>query len=275
MEELFRIIVLGIVQGLTEFLPISSSGHLILVRELFGWEFSNDLTFDLALHLGTTVAVLAFFWREWLLMLGSSLSWATSGGREHGSDPVFNHGLLLLLVIGSVPAALVGFLFGDYIEEHIRSPVVVGVMLMVFGGVLFLAERLGRGRRDLASSTWRDAVWIGCAQAVSLIPGVSRSGVTISAALARDYTRYDAARFSFFLATPVIVGAGGLKMLEALNEGISRNDLGLMLVGAVVAAVTGWLVIGFLLRYVQARSYLPFVIYRLVVGVFVIVYFAR
>jgi undecaprenyl-diphosphatase len=274
MQDLFRIIVLGIVQGLTEFLPISSSGHLILVRELFGWEFSNDLTFDLALHLGTTVAVLAFFWREWLLMLQSALSWAASGGRERGRDPVFNYTLLLLLVVGSVPAALVGFLFGDYIEQHVRSPIVVGVMLIVFGIILFLAERLGRGRRDLASSTWRDAVWIGCAQAVSLIPGVSRSGVTISAALARDYTRYDAARFSFFLATPVIVGAGSLKLLEALNKGVSRHDLGLMLVGALVAAVTGWLAIGYLLRWVQSGGYLPFVLYRLAAGVFVLIYFA-
>lgn len=275
MEDLFRIIVLGIVQGLTEFLPISSSGHLILVRELFGWEFSDDLTFDLALHLGTTVAVLAFFWREWLLMARSALRWVTVGGEAAGVDPVFNHRLLVLLAIGSVPAAIVGVFFDGWIEDHVRSPEVVGVMLIIFGVVLFAAERLGHGRRELASSSWADAIWVGCAQAVSLIPGVSRSGATISAGLARDYTRYDAARFSFFLATPVIVGAGGLKLIEALREGISSHDLGLMAVGAVVAAVTGWLAIGYLLRYVQARSYLPFVIYRLAAGVFVIIYFAR
>jgi undecaprenyl-diphosphatase len=272
MEDLFRIIVLGIVQGLTEFLPISSSGHLILVRDFFGWEFSDDLTFDLALHLGTTAAVLAFFWREWLLMLQSGARWVTGRGRH--DDPVFNHGLLALLVVGSVPAAIVGFLFGDYIEEHVRSPVVVGVMLIIFGVILFVAERVGRGRRDIASSSWADAIWVGCAQAISLIPGVSRSGVTISAGLARDYTRFDAARFSFLLSTPVIVGAGGLKLLEALAEGISGRDMGLMLVGATVAAVTGWLAIRYLLIYVQTSSYLPFVIFRVVMGVFVIIYFA-
>jgi undecaprenyl-diphosphatase len=274
MQDLFRVVVLGIVQGLTEFLPISSSGHLILTRELFGWEFKNDLTVDVALHLGTTVAVLAFFWREWLQMLSSGVRWAASGGRAAEADAVFGHRMLFLLFVGSLPAAAVGAAFDSYIEENVRSPFVVGAMLIVFAGVLYGAERLSRGERGMGSSGWADAVWVGCAQAVSLVPGVSRAGVTISAALVRGYKREDAARFSFLLATPVIVGAGGLKILEAVADGIAREDVGLMLAGATVAAITGWLAIGYLLRLVRTTSFLPFVIYRLVLGVFVLVYFA-
>ena len=273
MQDLFRVVVLGIVQGLTEFLPISSSGHLIVARELFGWEFSNDLTVDVALHLGTTLAVLAFFWREWAQMLGSGARWVAGRGRVANTNVVFGHRMLFLLFVGSLPAAAVGAAFDSYIEENVRSPLVVGAMLIVFAAVLYAAERLSDGERRIGSSGWADAVWVGCAQAVSLVPGVSRAGVTISAALSRGYRREDAARFSFLLATPVIIGAGGLKILEAVADGIPREDIGLLLAGAAVAAITGWMAIGYLLRLVRTTSFLPFVVYRVVVGVFVLVYF--
>lgn len=274
MEDLLRAVALGIVQGLTEFLPISSSGHLIITRELFGWDFADDLTFDVALHLGTTLALLVFFWREWLLMLRGGLRWLTGGGRDPDPVSVYGGRLLFLLLIGAVPAAVVGFIFDNWVEEKVRSPLVVGAMLLTFGVVLFAAENLGRRLRAIDSCRWRDVLWIGCAQAVSLVPGVSRAGITISAALGRGFSRQEAARLSFLLATPVIVGAGTLKLGEALVDGIPSEDIGTILVGAAVAAAVGWLAIRYLLRLVQSGTYLPFVVYRLLAGVFVLAYFA-
>lgn len=274
MEDVLRAVVLGIVQGVTEFLPISSSGHLIVTRDLFGWDFSDDLTFDVALHLGTTLALLAFFWREWLRMVRAGLRWAANGGRGEDADPVYNSRLLSLLVLGSVPAAAVGLVFDSYVEDNVRSPLVVGAMLVAFGAVLFAAEALGGRRRTVAHCGWRDALWIGSAQAISLVPGVSRAGVTIAAALSRGFTRQEAARFSFLLATPVIVGAGALKVAEALVDGVPRDDLGAIIVGAAAAAAVGWLAIRYLLRLVESGTYVPFVAYRLLLGVFVLIYFA-
>lgn len=274
MEDVLRAVVLGIVQGVTEFLPVSSSGHLIVTRDLFGWDFSDDLTFDVALHLGTTLALLAFFWREWFGMLRAGLRWAANGGRGGDADPVYNSRLLSFLVLGSVPAAAVGLVFDSYVEDNVRSPLVVGAMLVAFGAVLFAAEALGGRRRTVADCGWRDALWIGSAQAISLVPGVSRAGVTISAALFRGFTRQEAARFSFLLATPVIVGAGALKVAEALVDGVPRDDLGAIVVGAAAAAAVGWLAIRYLLRLVESGSYAPFVAYRLLLGVFVLFYFA-
>ena len=275
MEELLRVIVLGIVQGITEFLPISSSGHLIIVRELFGWEFEDDLTLDVALHLGTTAAVLAFFWREWLSMLRAALGWVGApGGSPPAPGSAYDERLLLLLALGSLPAGIAGLAFESTIEDHVRSPIVAGTMLLAFAGVLLIADAAGRHRRDVASSSWRDALLVGCAQAVSLIPGVSRSGITMSAALVRDYTRLDAARFSFLLSTPIIVGAGMLQTSRAITDGIPRDEIGTLLAGATVAAVSGWLAIRYLLRLLQFSSYVPFVVYRVLAGVFVVVYFS-
>lgn len=273
MEELLRVIVLGIVQGITEFLPISSSGHLIIVRELFGWEFEDDLTLDVALHAGTTAAVLAFFWREWLSMARAGLGWlGAPGGRA--PDSAYDERLLLLLAIGSLPAAIAGLAFEGVIEDRLRSPIVAGAMLLAFAGVLLVADAASRHRREIAASGWRDALLVGCAQAISLVPGVSRSGITMSAALARDYTRLDAARFSFLLSTPVIAGAGTLQIGRALADGIPRDEIGTLVAGAAVAALAGWLAIRYLLRVLQFGSYLPFVAYRVLAGVFVVVYFA-
>jgi undecaprenyl-diphosphatase len=274
MDEL-RAIVIGLVQGLTEFLPISSSGHLIVVRELFHWHFlEDDLTFDVALHLGTTVAVLAYFWREWLEMLGALLPGRRSARVSVNPGSIYNSRFLMLLVVGSLPAALVGFALNDWVENEVRSPVIVGAMLIVFGLGLLFAERLGQKVRQIAGAGWGDAIVIGCAQAVALVPGVSRSGVTITTALARGFRREDAARFSFLLATPVIVGAGLVKMVQAVHDGIPSGDVPVLLVGTVTAAVAGWASIGYLLRLVQTQSYAPFVVYRILAGVFFLAYFA-
>jgi undecaprenyl-diphosphatase len=273
MDEL-RAIVIGLVQGLTEFLPISSSGHLIVVREMFHWHFlEDDLTFDVALHLGTTVAVLAYFWREWLAMLAALLPGRKTTSVPTNPGSIYNSRFLMLLVVGSMPAAVVGFALNDWVENEVRSPLVVGAMLIVFGLVLLFAERLGRKARQIASAGWGDALLVGCAQAVSLVPGVSRSGITITAALARGFRREDAARFSFLLATPVIVGAGSLKMMQAIHDGIPSSDVPVLLIGTVTASIAGWASIGYLLRLVQTQSYAPFIAYRVLAGLFFLVYF--
>jgi undecaprenyl-diphosphatase len=274
MEDILQAIALGIVQGLTEFLPISSSGHLIVARELFGWDFSDDLTFDVALHLGTTLAVLVFFWREWLLMLRNGRWTSSSEGFSEHVRSIYNHRFLMLLALGSAPAAVVGYLLNDYVEDEVRSPIVVGAMLLAFAAVLYATERFGRGYRDLSGSRWSDALLIGCAQAISLVPGVSRSGVTIATALWRGFTRQEAARFSFLLATPVIVGAGLLKLTEAAVDGIPRSDIAVILVGAASAAIVGWLAIHYLLLMLQRQGYMLFVVYRVLAGAFILVYFA-
>jgi undecaprenyl-diphosphatase len=274
MEDVLRAVALGIVQGLTEFLPISSSGHLIVTRELFGWDVGDDLTFDVALHIGTTLALITFFWREWLLMARAGLRWTANGGRDPEPDPVYNSRLLFLLLLGSIPTAIVGLIFDLALNDEIRSGFVVAAMLVTFAGVLFAAETLGSRHRGIESCLWRDAVVIGAAQAVSLIPGVSRAGVTITAALALGFNRTDAARFSFLLATPIILGAGLLQGTQAVLDGLGSDDAAVILVGAAAAAVVGWLAIRYLLRLVQSGTYMPFVVYRLAVGVFLLAYFA-
>jgi undecaprenyl-diphosphatase len=265
---------MGIVQGLSEFLPISSSGHLIVVRELFHWQFlEDDLTFDVALHLGTTLAVLTYFWREWLEIAGSLLPGRKPAWMPANPGSIYDSRFLMLLVVGSLPAAIVGLPLEHWVENKVRSPEVVGVMLAVFAVVLLLAERLGQKARQIAGAGWGDAVVIGCAQAVSLVPGVSRSGVTITAALARGFRREDAARFSFLIATPVIAAAGLLKTTQAIHDGIPSSDLPVLLVSTVTASIVGWASIGYLLRLVRTQSYAPFVVYRILAGVFFFAYF--
>lgn len=273
MEDILRAVALGVIQGLTEFLPISSSGHLIVTRELFGWEFADDLTFDVALHLGTTAAVIAFFWSEWLAMLRSGWEWLRHRDRPlDDPETAYDARLLALLAIGSIPAGISGLFFDVVLD--VRSPVVVGVMFIVFGVVLFVVDRLTRGRRDIASADAADAAWVGTAQAVSLVPGVSRSGITICAAMVRGFSREQAARFSFLLATPAILGAGLLKGVEAAVEGIPAEDIDAIIAGATVSAVVGWLSIRFLLRLLQTGTFTPFVVYRLIAGAFIVVYFS-
>lgn len=273
MEDILRAIALGVVQGLSEFLPISSSGHLIIVRDLFGWEFTDDLVFDVSLHIGTTIAVLAYFWRDWLEMARSGLRWL-AGERERRISGAYDAHVLGLLIAGSVPIALVGFAFADWVEREVRDPIVVGAMLVVFAFVLLAAERLSRGDREVRACGLADALLIGSAQALALVPGVSRSGITISAGLARGLSRREAARFSFLLSTPAIGGAAALTFLDAAAEGVLDDEAGVILAGAAVSAVVGWLSIAYLMRLVQSRSFAPFIVYRVVAGLFCIAYFA-
>lgn len=260
--DYLRAAILGIVQGLSEFLPISSSGHLILVPALFNWP-DQGLAFDVGLHCGTLLALLAYFWSDWWSMARSFFrDLARKQARVAEYDAQSQ--LLLLLALGSVPAAIVGFAFNDWIEENLRQPWLVAIALAVAGVVMLVADRRSRLDRQISGITVVDAVLIGIAQAFALFPGVSRSGATISMGLFRHLTRDSAARFAFLLGTPAFVGAALLKAkdLESLG-GKETNEL---LIGFACSAVVGFLVIHLLLRFLRTRTLMPFVVYRLFVA---------
>ena len=262
MDDLIRAAILGIVQGLAEFLPISSSGHLILVPALFGWD-DQGLAFDVGLHLGTLLALLAYFWRDWLTMATSGLRDLKGHGLRYRSFAPESQ-LLWLIALGSIPAAVVGLLFDDWIEQNVRQPWVVAIALAVVGTIMLFADSVSRRTRSIDSVGVWDAVLIGLAQATALIPGVSRSGATITAALFRDFSRDAAARFAFLLGIPAFVGAAALKAPDLAD--LSGNEAGQLAVGFVCSAVVGFAAIHFLLRYLRTRSLLPFVGYRYLVA---------
>lgn len=263
-------IVLGIVQGLTEFLPVSSSGHLELVPELLGWnELSTDVSraFDVALHVGTLVAVIAYFRADLALYLRAGMrSIATR------SIPDVDARIAWLLVVATVPAIVIGAAFEGVIEDHLTGPVVVGTMLVVFGIVLWFADRLPE-RRVMTSVRVREGWGLGLAQSIALVPGTSRSGVSISAARALGFDRDSATRISFLMLVPVTVAAGVYTGLELVREGFPSGMAPPFLVGMATSAITGYLAIWWLLRFLRTRGFGPFVIYRLVVGGAAILWF--
>jgi undecaprenyl-diphosphatase len=256
--DLVRAAILGIVQALSEFLPISSSGHLILIPALFRWP-DQGLAFDVGLHVGTLLALLLYFWRAWLGMITATLRDLPAHGlriREHSRESQ----LLWLIALGSIPAAIVGLLFNSWIEDNVRQAWIVALALAGVGVILLLAERRGKRSRALHSLGVADAVIIGLAQACALLPGVSRSGATISAGLFRDLERDDAARFAFLLGTPAFVGAALLKAKDL--SGQSGREFAGLGIGFACSAVVGFIVIHLLMRYLRTRSLAPFVYYR-------------
>ena len=259
-------IILGIVQGLTEFAPVSSSGHLILVPWLFNWTFflnNPDLnkTFDVALHVGTFLGALAYFWRDIAKYLAAAFR-----SIRHRAVRTTDERLAWFLVIGTVPGAVVGAVAENPIEEHLGKPWLIAVMLTVFGIVLYLVDRRSRQDRHLGALRLGDALIIGGAQAVALQPGVSRSGVTITAARGLGLDRPSAARFSFLLSLPIIAGAGLFKGVQLARDGLPAGTEGPFLWGMLASAVSGFLVIWGLLAYVRRRDFAPFVLYRLAVA---------
>jgi undecaprenyl-diphosphatase len=263
---IFEAIVLGVVQGLAEFLPISSSGHLILVPWLLGWE-SHGLTFDLALHLGTSAALLGYFWRDWLTLVTAVIRGLTDAKFRAGHE----WRLAWLIVLGCIPAAIVGILFEDVIEATFREPALIAVLLIAFGLVLLVADLVGKRRRALEHVTLVDALVIGCAQVLALAPGVSRSGITMTAGLFRGLDRGSAARFSFLLSAPITVAAALYKLRVLVREPLSGSEAVAFLVGIITAAVVGALAIGFLLRFLQRQPVYVFVWYRLAAGALVLI----
>jgi undecaprenyl-diphosphatase len=265
--------VLGITQGVTEFAPVSSSGHLILVPWLFGWSILKDpelnKTFDVALHMGTFVGALAYFWRDVTRYLAA---WVRSIRTRsiRGTD----ERLAWALVIGTIPGALAGAAFEGFITDNLGQPWLIAVMLAVFGVVLYVVDCLASERRHLDDITIRDGLGLGIAQALALSPGVSRSGVTMTAGRVFGLDRPTAARFSFLLSLPIIAGAGIFKGVDVARSGIPAGMGWPFVWGMIASAVSGFLVISFLLSYLRHRDFALFMWYRLAVAALVFVVIA-
>jgi undecaprenyl-diphosphatase len=266
---IYQVIVLAVIQSLTEFLPISSTAHLALIPRLLGWNNPelNSLDFDIALHLGTLAAVVVYFFRDWLqIVLGGF-------GVHYDRDPEISHNrrLLWLLALATLPVAVLGYLFKQQAETVWRSPYVIAASLIAIGVVMWLAERAGRFKKDIGEVSLADSLAIGASQALAIVPGVSRSGITISTGLFRGLNRRAAARFSFLLSTPALAGAAFSAWRDLHKAGGLAPDMRqAFVVGVVVAAVTGWLVIALFLRFLRNHSLKFFVYYRIIFGIIVL-----
>jgi undecaprenyl-diphosphatase len=259
--------VLGALQGFTEILPISSSAHLILVPWLFHWPESG-LTFDVALHLGTFLALCLYFRRD---ILELALGFIAGFSRRDMPSPAVR--LPFYIIAGTIPAALVGkFLEGPIEEVFRKSPALIAVFLIAFGLILSFSDMIGAKRLKMDRISLWHAMLIGLAQCLALVPGVSRSGITITAALFLGFKREDAARFSFLLSLPVVAGAALLKLVALARHGMPAGELETLLIGIAVSAVAGYVSIAFLLKFVQNHSLSPFVLYRLLAGAGVLLY---
>ncbi|MEW6275784.1 MAG: undecaprenyl-diphosphate phosphatase [Bacillota bacterium] len=250
-------VILGIVQGLGEFLPISSSAHLVLVPWFAGWPYAG-LTFDVALHIGTLLAVVGYFWRDWLVLLADGLRRA----------PTVEGRLFWYVVVATIPGALFGYFLEEQAETVFREPFLIGLMLMLMGIVLYLVDSRAPKWRKLGQIGLADSILIGVSQALAIIPGISRAGVTMTAGRFLGLEREAAARFSFLLSAPIISGAGLMQLSKITPSQVNAP----FLTGIVVSAVVGFLSIGFLLRYLTRHSFVVFVWYRLLLGAVVILF---
>ena len=267
MALLVQAALIGLIQGLTEFIPISSSAHLIFVPRVLGWNdpFLNSPGFDVMLHMGTLVALLVYFWSDLVRLLGAWL--ASIRDRSIGRDP--QRRLAWLLLVSVIPGAVLGALGENFFDTFFRreSLLFIAALMAVGATALWLAERVGSRRRELENLELPDAVTIGVAQAFALFPGISRSGVTIAGGLFLGLTREAAARFSFLMATPIIAGAGLLKGRELLGGGLASSDIGPLLVGFLAALIAGFAAVAWLLAYLRRRSTALFIGYRYLVAV--------
>lgn len=272
MDPLGQAVVMGIVQGLTEFLPVSSSGHLILVPWLAGWDdtFIRSLSFSVMLHVATLGALLVYFVRDWLRLVPAGF--AALRDRSFRDDP--ERRLAWLIVATTIPGGLAGFLLNDVIERTVRQPGLVAVMLIVGGAILWVAERHGGGGRPLDGLSFRAAIGIGCTQALALVPGISRSGVTIAAGLFAGLDRAAAARFSFLMATPIIAGAGAFEarqlLVGAADVAVAPGPLAVGMLAAFVSAIAA---IHVLLRFLRSHRTDVFVAYRVGLATLVVLVF--
>ncbi len=279
---IYQVVVLAIVQGLAEFIPVSSSGHLIIVRRLLGWnELSpaHELTFDVALHFGTLLSVLFYFRRTWFQILRAALGGKVVRFSEAGGDDQNltaqeqreEHLLLWFLALATIPGAIAGKLLEHSAEDYFREHIfLIAGALIVVALLMWWGEKVSQFNKPLTRISLADALIVGCAQATALIPGVSRSGSTITAGLFRNMTREAAVRFSFLLSTPLIAGAALLKAHELRKEGLPQEMHMPFLVGVLVSAIVGYFAIAWLIRYLQSNSLKVFIVYRIVVGVIVI-----
>ena len=265
-------IILGLVQGISEFLPISSSGHLLLVPWLFKWHdfagqpASFEKAFDVALHLGTLVAVVAYFWKDLVVYVRDGIRAVI-----HRDERATPHGRLAwLFVLGAVPAAVVGAVASNFIERKLGRPVIIAISLIVFGLLLGWADRL-RGTKRLEDLDRNSALLIGTAQIIALNPGTSRSGITMTGGRLLGFSRDAAARISFLLAIPVTAGAIVFKLAKLVKDGIPSGFGGPLVVGVITAGISGWVAVWGTLKLIRTRSFAPFVVYRVLLGITVLV----
>ncbi|SNY52298.1 undecaprenyl-diphosphatase [Arsukibacterium tuosuense] len=258
-----EVIILAILQGITEFLPISSSAHLILPSAIFGWQ-DQGIAFDVAVHVGTLLAVMLYFRQDIArLMVG----WVQSLGGRHSTDSK----LAWWVILATIPAGLAGLLAADYIESYLRSPWVLAATTIIFGLALWWADATAKQQQSMEQLNWRQALFIGVAQAISLIPGTSRSGITMTAAMLLGLDKVSAARFSFLLSIPIIVLSGGYQASKLLAEP-ERFDLPAIFLGMGLAFISALICIHFFLKIISRMGMLPFVIYRLLLGVGLIIF---
>ncbi|KRS20021.1 UDP pyrophosphate phosphatase [Alishewanella sp. WH16-1] len=261
--SMLEVIILSIIQGITEFLPISSSAHLILPSAIFGWE-DQGIAFDVAVHVGTLLAVMLYFRQD---IANLTVGWIKSLGGQHSTDSK----LAWWVILATIPAGLAGLLAADLIETFLRSPWVLAITTIVFGLLLWLADATAKQQVSMEQMNWRQALFIGLAQAVALIPGTSRSGITMTAAMLLGLDKVSAARFSFLLSIPIIVLSGGYQASKLLSEP-TQYDISGILLGMVLSFISALICIHFFLKIISRMGMLPFVIYRLLLGVGLIVF---
>lgn len=263
---MLHVIILGIIQGIAEFLPISSSAHLIIFRDLFGIGASIPenvtLAFDVALHLGTLLAIAVFFFKDFLNMV---IKGFTKGPKDEEGK------LMWMIVVATIPAAVAGILFEDVIENLIRSNyIIIALALIIMGVLIYLADKHFKQEKEVKEMTYKDALIIGCSQVFALIPGFSRSGTTIATARTRKINREDSAKFSFYLSAPVVLGAVILTLFESETLAIVSANLSIFIIGILVSFIIGLLCISFLLKYLRKNDFKLFMWYRILLGIIVI-----
>ena len=267
MLELVQAILLGVVQGLTEFLPVSSSGHLLLGQYFLGMDQDRfGLTFDASIHTGTVLAVVSFFWRDLLRMAA-----AFAGSLRAPSLADRDQRMVYLILVACIPAGVVGLLFQNFFEEEVRSPWLVAFNLVLVGALFIVGEDVGRQTRTSDKLGFKEAIGIGLAQTAALFPGVSRSGATITIGLFLGLRRDEAARFSFLMSVPITAAAALLSLVEAFGAGIDAREVLLFLVGSITSGAVGYLAIRFLLDYLTGHSLLVFAYYRFALAAVVVV----
>ena len=266
--DIIEILVLGFIQGIAEFLPISSSAHLIIFRDIFGIgagiSANMELTFDIALHFGTLLAIGVFFFSAFIQMIKKGF---TKGVKDDDGKILWD------LVAATIPAAIVGVLFEDAIENVVRSNyIVIALALAIMGIIIYLADKFSKETKDVKKMTLKDAIVIGCSQVFALIPGFSRSGTTIAAGRVLGLDRESAAKFSFFLSAPVVLGAVVLQLFKGSAISVIAANLGTFILGILVSFVVGLLCIKYLLKYLQKHNFKIFMVYRVVLAIVVLIY---
>lgn len=267
MDTLYAI-VLGIVQGLTEFWPVSSSGHLVIAHEVFDFNFVDDLGFDVALHLGTLVALLVFFWRDVITYIVAFIKSFANWNLKNDTS----QRLAWYIAVGTIPAAVVGFFIADIAETMFRNVVLVACLLIGVGALFIIFERVFRSQGNLEKLSWSSAMIIAFAQVLALVPGVSRSGSTILAGLSQGLSRASAARFSFLLSIPIVLGAGLKKIFDVYQIGLSGSEWLTMFIGFLAASIIGYIAIKVLLKYLERHPLNIFAYYRFGLGVVILIY---